>query len=572
MTEDQEALISYLGKVSSNISAIDNIDDLVLEISKIIEELIQADVTAIYFWNPTLKKLILHQAKGLTQEDINNAEASAMERHPGWVFKNKKLYHVPDTEKDDGVISKSVKRSFKVRSRLYIPVLNMERALGTLGFASIKPNAFSTSHITVLSFVANISGAVYSNILLKEAEKEYQKKLELALEEANLAKLNQQSFFAKMSHELRTPMNAIIGMSILLQKTVLNTIQRKYLRAVSISSKSLLNIINDILDLSKIQSDQFSLENIDFSIKKIVTDVYNLLKYQAEEKQITLEYLVSDDIKPNIGDPMRISQVLVNLVNNAIKFTSKGSVNVVVDLLSEDQKWQELLFTVIDTGKGISKNKLGTIFKGFKQEDDAITRTYGGTGLGLTIAEEIVTQYGAKINVTSNEGAGSKFSFTLKLKKSKEVNLDEIEALVDLKYNLRGLNILLVEDNEINQLYAETILRQEGVKVILADNGEKATVVVTTQPFDLILMDIQMPIMNGYDATKIIRRDLKLTMPIIGLSANTREADMDNCLMVGMTGYVAKPFIPTILFNAIGQALGLQKELLNTFDEGLSNE
>ena len=146
MTEDQEELISYLGKVSATISSIDNVDSLVLEISKIIEELIKVEVTAIYFWDPRLKKLILHKAKGLTEDDIKNAEASAMDRHPGWVFRNKKLFHVPDTEKDDGVISKSVKRSFKVRSRLYIPVVNMEKALGTLGFASLEPNAFSNYH------------------------------------------------------------------------------------------------------------------------------------------------------------------------------------------------------------------------------------------------------------------------------------------------------------------------------------------------------------------------------------------------------------------------------------------
>lgn len=557
MTEDQEELISYLGKVSATISSIDNVDSLVVEISKIIEELIKVEVTAIYFWDPRLKKLILHKAKGLTEDDIKNAEASAMDRHPGWVFRNKKLFHVPDTDKDDGVISKSVKRSFKVRSRLYIPVVNMEKALGTLGFASLEPNAFSNYHITVLSFVANISGAVYSSILLKEAELEYQNKLVLALEESKSAKLNQQSFFAKMSHELRTPMNAIIGMSVLLEKTPLTPNQKKYLRAVSISSKSLLNIINDILDLSKLQSDQFSLECIEFSVPKVIMEVYNLLKYQAKEKNVTLEYTISDQLKPCLGDPIRISQVLINLVNNALKFTKEGSVNLIVERTSEDAESQELLFKVTDTGKGISKDKLGTIFKRFKQEDDGITRAYGGTGLGLTIAKEIVGQYGSNIQVKSAEGVGSEFLFTLRLKKYSTIKSRDEQEKEDLKYDLSGLSILLVEDNEINQLYAETVLSQEGANVAVANNGQEAIEQVQELSFDIILMDIQMPIMNGFDATTFIRKELKIDTSIIGLSANTMGSDIDQCLAVGMNDYVAKPFMPNILIKKIGEVLAL---------------
>jgi signal transduction histidine kinase len=560
MTKNQEELIRYLGNVSSKISSIDNINSLVNEISKIIEELIRVEVTAIYFWSPKSQRLVLHKAKGLTAEDIKISEESAMDRHPGWVFRNKKIFHVPDTDKDDGKISKTVKRSFKVRSRLYIPVINMEKCLGTLGFASAEPNAFTTAHITVLSFVANISGAVYSNIILLDLEKEHQKKIEIALKEANIAKSNQQSFFAKMNHELRTPMNAIIGMSHLLAKTSLNPEQRKYLRAVSTSSKSLLNIINDILDLSKLQSDQFSLESINFSIKDIVLEVYNILKYQAKEKNTLLQYHVSDDITLVLGDPVRISQVLINLVNNAIKFTNNGSVHINVNLLSENREYQEILFVVLDTGKGISQNKLDTIFKSFKQEDDSITRSYGGTGLGLTIAEEIVGQYGAKINVKSLEKVGSEFSFNIKLNKSKEFQSAEVNPYLDLNYDLKGIHILLVEDNEINQLYAETILQQEGANVTVVNNGKEATIIVQSQRFDIILMDIQMPVMNGFDATVVIRKDLSLSMPIIGLSANTTDSDVDNCLAVGMNGYVAKPFVPKVLYQKIGEYLMLSQK------------
>jgi len=386
----------------------------------------------------------------------------------------------------------------------------------------------------------------------------YKDQLEISLAETKQAKQNQQSFFAKMSHELRTPLNAIIGMGELLQGTELNTEQRKYLRAVAFSSNSLLQIINDILDFSKLKSDQFSLEKISFSIRKIIEDIYHSFKYQARDKNLELSYFVSEDIFNCIGDPLRISQVIINLVNNAIKFTETGTVEIRVALKSEDSNYQKIEVSVTDSGKGIKKDKLERIFQGYTQEDEGITREFGGTGLGLTIAQEIVSNYNSKINVETEEGKGTRFYFELKLKKSNEVETKKKDPK-SIDYNFKAVKILLVEDNAINRFYAETILTQKKAVVSIAVNGREAVEKVQSENFDIILMDMQMPVLNGLDATQEIRTDLKSKTPIIGLSANTVQEDINNCYKVGMNGYITKPFEPIDLHTKIGEILNLEQ-------------
>ena len=386
--------------------------------------------------------------------------------------------------------------------------------------------------------------------------REYKDQLEKSLKETEKAKLNQQSFFAKMSHELRTPLNAIIGMSELLQATELDQTQKKYLRAVSFSSNSLLRIINDILDFSKLKTDQFSLENINFSLKQLIKEVYHSSIYTAREKNIQLTYFISEDIIHCYGDSLRITQVLVNLVNNAIKFTNQGSIDIRIDLLSESQNYQIIEFSVTDTGKGISKDKLERIFNSYEQEDEGISREFGGTGLGLTIAKEIVEKYDSTINVESEEGKGSRFFFVLKLAKIREVGFKLEETKVE--YDFQDIRILLVEDNHVNRFYAETILVQKDIIVEMAEDGSEAVNQIQNNQYDLILMDMQMPVMNGLTATKIIRTQFMNETPIIGLSANTVTEDINNCFEVGMNGYVAKPFEPDVLFNKIAEILKLK--------------
>ncbi len=559
MTTEEEKLIQYLGQVSSQLSSINNLSTLIEEVSQIIEKLIHVEYTAIYLWDDSAGKLVLHSAKGFSEEDIINAEQSAMKRHPGWVFQNKQLFHIEDTlVNDSDGISKTGKRSFEVRSRLFIPVLNMDKSIGTIGFASHRPKAFTKKHITVLSFIANITGAVYSNIIFKTAEKKYQQQLEDALAETQQAKEYQQSFFAKMSHELRTPLNAIIGMENLLTKTNLDYEQQKYIRAVSISSASLLNIINDILDLSKLQSDQYSLEGIDFNIFDVVEKTQHSLRFKAQEKGIKLKYNNDDSIVRCVGDPLRLGQVLVNLANNAIKFTDKGEVLIGTELVKDYENHQKIRFYVKDTGKGIRPDKLETIFDSFKQEDNGITRAYGGTGLGLTIAREIVNQYGSAIHVESELGKGSEFSFKIKLRKGNGIENSNSSERAE-QFDVSDLRVLLVEDNEINLLYARTILEKENILVDVAKNGQIAVDKSRQHTYDLVLMDMQMPVMNGIEATRIIRNELNSNVPIIGVSANTVEEDIESCYAAGMNAYIAKPFVPEELFPVIGKILKLNR-------------
>lgn len=400
--------------------------------------------------------------------------------------------------------------------------------------------------------------ALNDSKVISDKLREYKTQLEKALEETEKAKLNQQSFFAKMSHELRTPLNGIIGMTKLIQSTPLNNDQQEYMKTILISSKSLLKIINDILDLSKLKSDQFTLEAIKFSMNELIEEVYQSFKFNAESKGLALNYHVSNLIRDCIGDPLRISQVLVNLVSNAVKFTNKGKIDINVNFISEDATSQIMEISVVDTGKGIGIEKLYRIFNVYEQEDRSITREFGGTGLGLTISNEIIQKYESKIDVESVEGKGSKFSFQIKLPKAVETVYSE--EIVKTIYSFDHLKVLLVEDNEINKFYAETILKQKNMLVETAENGEIAVEMVKSNNYDLILMDMQMPIMNGITATEIIRKDLQIKTPIIGLSANTVSEDIKSCFEAGMDDYLSKPFEPDELYVRIGEILHLNQE------------
>ena len=391
---------------------------------------------------------------------------------------------------------------------------------------------------------------------ISESLRNYKDQLEVSLKETQKAKDIQQSFFAKMSHELRTPLNGIIGMSKILENTTLNNDQGEYLKAISFSSNALLKIINDILDFSKLKSDKFVLNNVNFSLKELIKEVYHSFKYSANEKGLNFSYYISEDIIHCNGDSLRISQVLINLVNNAIKFTENGKVEIRIELINQDETFQEILFSVVDSGKGISKERIPFIFDIYEQEHKEITKSFGGTGLGLTIAKEIVEKYNSTIKIDSTLGVGSRFYFTLKLPNKEK--LPPLIKKTKANFNLKNLRVLLVEDNEINRFYAETILKQKEVSVTNAVNGQEAVDLVRTKEFDLILMDMQMPVMNGIIATQKIRSELNNSTVILGLSANTVKEDIDKCFEVGMNGYLAKPFNPEDLFKKIEDTLDLK--------------
>jgi PAS domain S-box-containing protein len=386
-----------------------------------------------------------------------------------------------------------------------------------------------------------------------------QKKIESALAEAKTkaeaSSKAKETFLANMSHEIRTPMNAIMGMSELLTGTKLEVKQKQYIDAIRTSANNLLTIINDILDFSKIEAGELTLQNVPFSLKRVVDQAINAVSYKAVEKSVTLHAEIDPKIHDSIlGDSIRLNQILLNLISNALKFTQEGFVKLTCTLIEDTTEFNTIEFKVTDTGIGIDSLKLEVIFEIFTHEDDTLSKKYGGSAVGLTICKQLVELMGSEITVESTKGVGSTFRFALKFKKEVDLKSNEHITHTEEK-DLSNVRILLVEDNQINQFLATTILRKWKAEVEIAVNGLFAIEFLKKKQVDIILMDIQMPEMGGIEATQKIRNELNIQTPIIAVTANALKGDKESYLEAGMNDYVSKPFEQQTLYTKICQFL-----------------
>lgn len=391
---------------------------------------------------------------------------------------------------------------------------------------------------------------VFAELATAIAE-EAKSKAESATRIAEDAVKAKQQFLSNMSHEIRTPMNAIIGFTKVVLRTDLSAKQKEYLNAIKISGDALIALINDILDLAKVDAGKMTFVQTPFKMSLSISTMLHLFETKIQEKNLELikEY---DPKIPEmlVGDPVRLHQIILNLVSNAVKFTSKGKITVRVKMIGEDEKKSTIEFAVSDTGIGIQENEIIKIFETFQQASSNTSRLYGGTGLGLAIVKQLVEEQGGVISVSSTVNEGSTFSFTLTFLKTNNFT-ELVNDIAVLDTESKNIRILVVEDIPLNQLLMRTLLDDSGFGCDIASNGKIALEKLAVNTYDIILMDLQMPEMNGFETTEYIRNKLHSDIPIIALTADVTTVDLTKCKSAGMNDYIAKPVDERLLYSKI---------------------
>lgn len=432
---------------------------------------------------------------------------------------------------------------------LGVPLITEGETIGTICLQSyVSEDTYTNEDLGMLKFIAS-QAALAINKLKNEEDL---KKARQVAEEAVQAK---QQFLSIMSHEIRTPLNAILGMTYLLLQEDPKKEQLELLNSLKFSGDNLMTLINDVLDFNKIESGNIFFEQADFNLKDLIHGIRQSFRFRAEEKGIKLKVLTDSELPEIVvGDAARLNQVLTNLIGNAIKFTEKGLITIEVIVVNTGKKKMDLEFSIIDTGIGIPENKQKIIFESFKQASADTTRKFGGTGLGLAICKRLIELQGRKLELESKIGKGSKFFFTLEFKKSERKSLKQ-EHAGDKEFDkLAGKKVLLAEDNKMSAIVAQKILNRWGIDVEIVTNGLEVIEEVNKYNFDVILMDLHMPEMNGFEATKIIRKSnhAKIrNIPIIALTASEVSDVQNEIQKTGFNDYILKPFNPMELYNKI---------------------
>jgi signal transduction histidine kinase len=411
--------------------------------------------------------------------------------------------------------------------------------------------------LSVILFILKSNRRLQHEILERN---KVESSLEQAKEKAEKANQAKADFLANMSHEIRTPMNAVVGMSHLLGESGLNEQQEKYNRTLNASASSLLVLIDDILDLSKVEAGKLEIENRPFHLADVIGNIEEQVRLIIDNQSITLNTEICDELPPTLyGDAFRIGQILLNLTNNAAKFTAEGKIEISVDIAWKKEGLIKLQVSISDTGIGMTKEQQKKLFRTYSQADSSTTREYGGTGLGLTICKKLCELMGGEIWLESEYGIGSKFFFTVTLNYDASASTTKKKIMEEEAVDYSSLldkQVLLVDDNEINLMVAKSILTKVGVKVTTATNGKIAIELVENNRFDAVLMDIQMPVMDGFEATAVIKDILKQKdLPIIAVSANVMKSDIERSKEAGMVSHIAKPLRVQHLLGALVEHL-----------------
>lgn len=456
-----------------------------------------------------------------------------------------------------------------VASYIGLPIWRGGEKYGTLSFSSqnAQKDEISQADQDFVQLLGQWIGAAIDR-------RTFEREIVVAKEKAEEASKAKAHFLSTMSHEIRTPLNAVVGISYLLMQQEPKEEQIKNLQTLQFSANNLLALINDILDFSKIESGKIEIERIEYDLKLMLERLYSMLEFKAIEKNIDLSMQISPALPVKVkGDPTRLNQIVTNLVSNAIKFTEIGGVYISVDVMEETTKNIALKITITDTGIGIPKEKLQNIFDSFTQASADTSRKYGGTGLGLSISKKLAEMQGGNITVESTVGKGSVFTVHLTMEKASTDSAPEIITENEWENaDIFGATVLLVEDNEVNQLVAKQFFKNKDIKVDVAANGLIALEKIKSMEYDLILMDLQMPEMDGYEAAQKIRsiQDRYFQeIPIIALTASTMSEVRKRVLASGMNDYISKPFVPDTFYNCLYKYINksLKKNLNNTSKE-----
>ena len=411
--------------------------------------------------------------------------------------------------------------------------------------------------IALISILSLLSLALYKNNIIRNQNnlllREKNKELILAKNKAEKASKARSEFLSTVSHELRTPLNAINGITHLLLEDHPKKNQLKYLESLKFSGNYLTTFINEILEINKIDSTKVEIENISFNLKELLFNIQSSLKELATANKNYFNLEIDETIPDNlIGDPTKLSQIILNLINNALKFTQNGNVNVIAKLYAIEEETATVYFEIVDTGIGIPEDKLQTVFESFSQGSIEVNRKYGGTGLGLTIVKKLIELLGGEIKLKSEVGKGSTFTFKLDF----SINREPLEIVQEAKsYNdkqLKHKSILLIEDNKINQMITRKMLENKAICCEILDNGEEAVELLKVKRFDMVLMDVHLPGINGTTATNLIREFDKDT-PIIALTAISLDENRDMLLSFGMNDVITKPFVPDEFYSIIAK-------------------